>query len=91
MVGVDFCLVPRLLFGVIYVVYISVICNSGIVSIILCSAVTHLHRIRAIRDCLTQHATELLVHALVISRLDYGNSLLYGLPDLLLDKQLELW
>ena len=31
-------------------------------------------------------ATELLVHALVISRLDYGNSLLYGLPDLLLDK-----
>ena len=30
----------------------------------------HLHRIRAIRDCLTQHATERLVHALVISRLD---------------------
>ena len=53
----------------------------------LCQAAYyHLHRIRAIRDCLTQHATELLVHALVISRLDYGNSLLYGLPDLLLDK-----
>ena len=46
----------------------------------------HLHRIRAIRDCLTQHATEFLVHALVISRLVYGNSLLYGLPDVLLDK-----
>ena len=66
----------------------------------LCQAAYyHLHRIRAIRDCLTQHATELLFHALVISRLDYGNSLLYGLPDLLLDKrcrehkmqQLELW
>ena len=53
----------------------------------LCQAAYyHLHKIRAIRDCLTQHANELLVHALVISRLDYGNSLLYGLPDLLLDK-----
>ena len=41
------------------------------------AAYYHLHRIRAIRDCLTQHATELLIHALVISRLDYGNSLLY--------------
>ena len=53
----------------------------------LCQAAYyHLHIIRAIRDCLTQHATELLVHALVISRHDYGNSLLYGLPDVLLDK-----
>ena len=46
----------------------------------------HLHRIRSIRDCLTQHASELLVHSLVISRHDYGNSLLYGLLDQLLDK-----
>ena len=46
----------------------------------------HLHRIRSIRDCLTQHATELLVHSLVISRLDYGNGFLYGVPDQLLDK-----
>ena len=53
----------------------------------LCQAAYyHLRRIRAIRDCLTQHATELLVHVLFISRLDYGNSLLYGLPDVLLDK-----
>ena len=35
---------------------------------------------------LTQHATELLIHSLVISRLDYGNGLLYGVPDKLLDK-----
>ena len=46
----------------------------------------HLHRIHSIRDCLTQHATELLVHSLVISRLDYGNDLLYGVADQLLDK-----
>ena len=35
---------------------------------------------------MTQHATELLIHSLVISRLDYGNGLLYGVPDKLLDK-----
>ena len=33
-----------------------------------------------------QHATELLIHSLVISRLDYGNGLLYGVSDKLLDK-----
>ena len=46
----------------------------------------HLHKIRSISGTQTQHAIELLVHVLVISRLHHGNSLLYGLPDLLLDK-----
>ena len=46
----------------------------------------HLHQICSIRDCLTQHATELLVHSFVISRLDYRNGLLHGVPDRLLDK-----
>ena len=46
----------------------------------------HLHRIRSIRDYLTQRATELLVHSLVISPLDYGNGLLYDVLDQLLDK-----
>ena len=46
----------------------------------------HLHRIRSIRDCFIQHETELLVHSLVISRLDYGNGLLYYVTDQLLDK-----
>lgn len=40
----------------------------------------HLDRIRSTRDCLTQPATELLVHSLVTSRLDYGNGLQYGVP-----------
>ncbi len=38
-----------------------------------------LHNIRKIRPLLTQHAAQLLVRALVISRLDYCNALLAGL------------
>ncbi len=39
-----------------------------------------LHNIRKIRPFLTEHAVQLLVQALVISRLDYCNALLAGLP-----------
>ncbi len=39
-----------------------------------------LHIIRKTRPFLTQHAVQLLVQALVISRLDYCNALLAGLP-----------
>ncbi len=39
-----------------------------------------LHNIRKIRPFLTEHAAQLLVQALVISRLDYSNALLAGLP-----------
>ncbi len=39
-----------------------------------------LHIIRKIRPFLTEHAAQLLVQALVISRLDYCNALLAGLP-----------
>ncbi|XDV52311.1 hypothetical protein PO909_021054 [Leuciscus waleckii] len=39
-----------------------------------------LHNIRKIRPFLTEHATQLIVQALVISRLDYCNAPLAGLP-----------
>ncbi len=39
-----------------------------------------LHNMRKIRPFLTEHAAQLLVQALVISRLDYCNALLAGLP-----------
>jgi hypothetical protein len=42
----------------------------------------HLRNIGLIRKYLTKEATEQLVHAFVSSRLDMGNSLLYGLPDI---------
>ncbi len=39
-----------------------------------------LHNIRKIRPFLTEHAAQLFVQALVVSRLDYCNALLAGLP-----------
>lgn len=45
----------------------------------------HLRRIARIRKFLPRLAVKQLVHAFVISQLDYGNSLLAGLPDVRLD------
>ncbi len=41
----------------------------------------HLRNIGRIRKCITFEACEKLIHALVTSRMDCGNALLYGLPD----------
>ena len=45
------------------------------------SASFALWRIGKIRNLLDQSSTEKLVHAFITSRLDYCNSLLYGLPN----------
>ena len=50
------------------------------------NAYYQLHRISRIRSYLTEGATKSLIHALVISRLDYCNALYYGLPENLLTK-----
>ena len=53
----------------------------------ICSAsFFQLHNIRRIRKYLTPEAAATLVHSFVTCRIDYCNSLLYGLPDYQLAK-----
>ena len=57
--------------------HINFICNTAFLEI---------RRISTIRHCLTDDATETLVVSLVLSRIDYSNSLLAGLPQSLVGK-----
>ena len=50
------------------------------------SSFFHLRNISRIRKYLTMSSVEVLIHAFVSSKLDYCNSLLYGLPKSLLQK-----
>ena len=50
------------------------------------AAYLELRRIGSIRHVLSTQATQILVTSLVLSRLDYGNSLLAGIPNTLLSK-----
>ena len=44
------------------------------------NAFYYLYNIRRIRKYLSRRSTETLIHAFVSNRIDYCNSLLYGLP-----------
>ena len=50
------------------------------------SAYYHLSRIARARGAMTTSVCKCLVHALVTSRLDYGNAMLFGLSDRLLHR-----
>ena len=57
--------------------HINKICNTSFY---------YLHNIKRIRKHLARNSTETLIHAFVSSRLDYCNSLLYGLPQAQINK-----
>ena len=41
----------------------------------------NLHKIRKIRNVLTDPSGAQLIHVFIYSRIDYCNSILYGMPD----------
>ena len=55
-------------------------CRMGEHATRVCRSANYLQRIRKIRDCLNFSNTNLLVHSLVTSRLDYANGLLHNAP-----------
>ena len=68
------------------VVFDSVMSMSKHIQQICQTAYWHLHNISTVRSCLTPEAAASVMHSLVISRLDYGNALVYALPDYVIQK-----
>ncbi len=68
------------------VVYDAGVCMDKHISMVCRSANMHIRNIGGIRKYLTPEAAKTLVHSLVISRLDYANALLYGLPQMKINK-----
>ena len=60
--------------------------TSAQVSRMCQSAYFQLHNIAKIRHCLTVNACKTIVHALVTSKLDYGNAVLFGINERLINK-----
>ena len=59
---------------------------SAHVSRMCAGAYFQLHVIAKIRHCLTVNACKTIVHALVTSKLDYGNAVLFGINERLINK-----
>ena len=53
---------------------------------VCCSGFYYLHNLRRIRKYLSQDCLATLIHAFITSRLDYCNSLMYGLPQCQISK-----
>ena len=51
------------------------------------TAYYHLHNIASIRRSVTTSACKIIVHSLVVSRLDFGNATLYGVSEALLHRR----
>ena len=49
-------------------------------------AMSNYYKIKCIRQFIDKETCEILVHSLIMSHLDYGNCLLYGIPNRLLQK-----
>ncbi len=64
----------------------STMSMSTHISRICSSASLHLRNIARIRPFLSVKTTEQLVHSFISSKLDMGNALLYGLPDIQIDR-----
>ena len=60
----------------------------GHINNICSSSFYYLYNIRRIRKYLSRHSAIFLIHAFITSKLDYCNSLLYGLPTIHINK---LW
>ena len=68
------------------VIFDQSLCMVPHVNAVCQSSFFHLRNIGFIRKYLTYDAAEIIIHAFVVSKLDYCNSLLYGLPSYLIRK-----
>ena len=68
------------------VIFDQSLCMVPQVNAVCQSSFFHLRNIGFIRKYLTYDAAKIIIHAFVVSKLDYCNSLLYGLPSYLIRK-----
>ena len=85
----DICLRTKHQLRDLGIIFDSALSNEQHVASICKSACMHLYNIGRIRHCINQKTAEILVHALITSKLDNCNSVLFGISDKLL-RRLQL-